>query len=327
MSAARRVPEPAEVSVLVPFLNEVGNLAPLADELTRALEAQPRSWEVLLVDDGSDDGSLELARRLGAGDPRFRVEALPRHMGKSAALAAGQRAARGRRIVTIDADLQDDPAAIPAFLDALDHGHDVVAARREGRKEPLHRRLATAAFNRVMRLLSGAPISDMNAGLKAYRREVLESIRLTRGMHRFLAVVAHARGHSIAEIPVVHRARHSGRTKYGLGRYLETLVCLVVVGFVRRGPDHALLLLVRVGGLLAVAGACLLVAGTAWGAAWPSAVGMLLFASGAQLLTGRIVAEVLAQGRPSPQAPARGPKPGPGGQAARHVEDEERVTA
>jgi len=288
-------PPTAEVSVIVPFWNEGGNLEPLADELRAALEGQHRAWEVLLVDDGSTDGCRDEARAIAGGDDRFRVVALRRHAGKSAALAAGRDRSCGAVLVTIDADLQDPPAAIPAFLDAIDEGHDVVAAWRIGRREPLYRRMASAIFNWMLMLGTGVPIHDMNAGLKAYRRSALESIHLSRGMHRFLAIFAHGRGFDVTELPVEHRPRHSGRTKYGIWRYAETIVGLVTVVVLREGPDAAMRQLVRIAGVVAPVGLVLTIVGGLASSMLALAIGVVMLMVAFQLLIGRMLAEILFQ--------------------------------
>ncbi len=282
-------------SVIVPFWNEAGNLPHLSAALRAALNEQDRTWEVLLVNDGSTDASVEEARAISEADDRFRLISLKKHQGKSAALAAGRDLARGQSIVTIDADLQDPPEMIPVFLDKLDEGVDVVAAVRHQRKESVHRRAATAVFNRTIKWVTGVPLQDMNAGLKAYRRSFIDTIHLSRGMHRFIPVLAHGQGFSVAEVPVQHRERFAGQTKYGLWRYLETVACLGTVMLLRSGAAAALRRLIRLGALLVVIGIGLLIFGWLAGSVAALIGGAIACLLGSQFIIGRLIAEILFQ--------------------------------
>ncbi|WP_419191033.1 glycosyltransferase family 2 protein [Saltatorellus ferox] len=284
-----------DVSIIVPFWNEAGNLLRLSEALREALSGQTRSWEVLLVDDGSTDTSVGDAEGIREADEHFRLVSLKTHLGKSAALAAGRDRARGSFIVTIDADLQDPPDMIPVFLDKLDEGFDVVAAVRNKRQEPMHRRAASAVFNRTMKWATGVPLQDMNAGLKAYRKSVIDTIHLSRGMHRFIPVLAHGLGFSVAEVPVQHGERFAGRTKYGPWRYVETVASLGTVMLLRHGPDAAMHKLTRTAALFGAFGTALILLGWLLGMPAIQVGGVITFLLGTQFLVGRLVAEILLQ--------------------------------
>ena len=216
-----------DISVVVPAYNEAENLAPLLAELETALTATGRSYELVLVDDGSDDGTgaqlLEAARH----DPRIRPVRLAARSGQSAALAAGFLRVRGRVVVTLDADLQNDPADLPAVLAALE-GADVVSGIRQGRQDTWVRLVSSRIANGARRLVLGDRVTDIGCSFKAYRREALEGLPFFTTMHRFLPALCAFRGARVVEVPVHHRARRHGLSKYGvmnrLGRGLADLV-------------------------------------------------------------------------------------------------------
>ena len=205
------------ISVVVPLLNEEHSLETLYDEIARALEPHEHEFEVVFVDDGSTDGSLSVLSRLHDEMTNVVVVHFRRNFGKAAALQAGFLEARGDFIVTIDADLQDDPAEIPKMLAKLDEGFDLVSGWKTRRNDPILRRLFSRVFNWTTGAVSGVHLHDVNCGLKAYRAEVLQGMRLYGELHRFIPVLAAYRGFRIAEIPVNHRpastvARATGRS-------------------------------------------------------------------------------------------------------------------
>jgi glycosyltransferase involved in cell wall biosynthesis len=222
------------LSVVVPVHNEERSVALLYDELRSALEPLDTDWEAVFVDDGSTDGTFGALTRLHAGADNVRVVRLRRNFGKAAALGAGFDQARGETVVTIDGDLQDDPAEIPRLLAKLDEGFDLVSGWKAHRRDPLSRRLLSRIFNRVTSLFSGVRLHDMNCGLKAYRAEVVHGLRLYGELHRFIPVLAHYRGFRIAELPVNHRPREHGRSRYGIERYLRGFLDLLTVSFIGR---------------------------------------------------------------------------------------------
>jgi glycosyltransferase involved in cell wall biosynthesis len=222
------------ISVVVPIHNEERTIALLHDELDSALQGLGHPWEAVLVDDGSTDGSYAALTRLHAAQDNVTVVRLRRNFGKAAALAAGFARARGDMIVTIDADLQDDPAEIPRLLVKLEEGYDLVSGWKARRHDPLRRRVLSRLFNLVAGWISGVRLHDLNCGLKAYRAEVVRGLRLYGELHRFIPVLAHQRGFRIAELPVNHRPRGHGRSRYGIERYLRGFLDLLTVSFIGR---------------------------------------------------------------------------------------------
>jgi len=222
------------ISVVVPVHDEERTVALLYDELQSALEPVGQPWEAVFVDDGSTDGSFAALTRLHSAHGNVRVVRLRRNFGKAAALAAGFASAEGDVVVTIDADLQDDPAEIPRLLAKLDEGFDLVSGWKTHRRDPLSRRIPSKIFNWVTGRVSGLRLHDLNCGLKAYRAEVVKGLRLYGELHRFIPVLAHYRGHRIAELPVNHRPREHGRSRYGVERYLRGFLDLLTVSFIGR---------------------------------------------------------------------------------------------
>jgi glycosyltransferase involved in cell wall biosynthesis len=209
-------PAAPRVSLIIPACNEADNLAPLLEEIVRAMGGQSRSWEVLFVDDGSSDGTLDVLRRLARQCPEARYLAFAANRGQSAALAAGFQEARGAVFVTLDADLQNDPADIPALLDAFDQGWDMVAGRRIGRKDGLIKRLASRVANSVRNRLTHESVTDTGCSLKVMRAAMATRLPVFRGMHRFLPTLMKMQGATVLEAPVRHRPRLSGASKYGI---------------------------------------------------------------------------------------------------------------
>ena len=222
------------ISVVVPVHDEERTVALLFGELQAALDPLPQPWEVVFVDDGSTDASFGALTRLHNEHDNVRVVRLRRNFGKAAALAAGFANAQGEIVVTIDADLQDDPAEIPRLLAKLDEGFDLVSGWKTHRRDPITRRALSRIFNWVTGRLSGLRLHDLNCGLKAYRAEVVQGLRLYGELHRFIPVVAHYHGHRIAELPVNHRPREHGRSRYGVERYLRGFLDLLTVSFIGR---------------------------------------------------------------------------------------------
>ena len=242
------------LSVVVPAYNEAESLPELHRELVAALDALHMSWEVLYVDDGSRDGTDRVIEALCAEDERVRGILLLRNFGKSAALATGFKAVRGEFVCTLDADLQDDPSEIPRLLAKLDEGFDLVTGWKAHRRDPLRRRIPSKIFNWVTGRVSGLRLHDLNCGLKAYRAEVVQGLRLYGELHRFIPVLAHYRGHRIAELPVNHRPREHGRSRYGMERYVRGFLDLLTVSFIGRYRYRPLHLFGGLGLILGAAG-------------------------------------------------------------------------
>jgi glycosyltransferase involved in cell wall biosynthesis len=222
------------ISVVVPVHDEEQSVEPLYEELRASLDPLGRPWEAVFVDDGSTDGSLGALTRLHASAPNVKVVRLRRNFGKAAALAAGFRHADGDVVVTIDADLQDDPAEIPRLLAKLDEGFDLVSGWKVQRRDPLSRRIPSRIFNAVVGRVSGLRLHDLNCGLKAYRAEVVRNLRVYGELHRFLPVLAHDRGYRVAELAVNHRPRGHGKSRYGVERSLRGFLDFLTVWFMGR---------------------------------------------------------------------------------------------
>lgn len=227
------------ISVVIPVLNEQESLPQLYQELTGVLSQLRRAYEIVVVDDGSTDGSVALCRELVAADPQVVLVELRRQFGKATALQAGFEIARGEVVFTMDADLQDDPREIPSFLRALDEQRaDLVSGWKENRKDPLIKRIESKVFNSITSTFTGVALRDFNCGFKAYRREVTKGVNLYGDLYRYIPALAHAKGFRVGEIPVHHRARIHGKSKYSYERILrapfDLLTTLFLVGFRRR---------------------------------------------------------------------------------------------
>ena len=246
------------ISVVVPVHDEDRSVELLYDELASALEPLGRPWEAVFVDDGSTDGSFAALTRLNDRAPNVRVVRLRRNFGKSAALAAGFRHSTGDVVVTIDADLQDDPSEIPRLLAKLDEGFDLVSGWKTQRRDRWSRRLVSKIFNSVVGRASGLKLHDMNCGLKAYRAEVVRSLRIYGELHRFLPVLAHDRGFRVAELPVNHRPREHGRSRYGVERYARGFLDFLTVSFMGRYRHRPLHLFGGLGLVFAAIGTAVL---------------------------------------------------------------------
>ena len=224
-----------DVSIVVPAFEEEGSLPELVRQIRAACEGAGLSFEAWIIDDGSRDGTWSVVEAIHEEDPRFAGVRFRRNYGKSAALDAGFRRARGRYVVTLDADLQDDPAEIPALLAMLDDGYDLVSGWKQTRHDPLSKTIPSRFFNLVTRVVSGIKLHDFNCGLKAYRGEVIRHIRVYGEMHRYIPLLAKWEGYErIGEKAVRHRARQHGRTKFGFERFVRGFLDLVSVAFLIR---------------------------------------------------------------------------------------------
>lgn len=234
---------PSMLSVIIPVLDEAESLPHLVRELDRVAEAQGYALQTIIVDDGSKDGTWPVICQLATDDPRILGIRLRRNFGKAAAFSAGFHAADGERIVTIDGDLQDNPAEIVTLLAKLDEGFDVVSGWKRQRYDPWHKVLPSRIFNWLVSWLMGVHLHDHNCGLKAYRREVMHEIRLYGELHRFVPVLAAAKGFRVGEVVVGHRPRKFGKSKYGVSRLTKGLLDLLTVKFIvgyGQRPQHML---------------------------------------------------------------------------------------
>jgi dolichol-phosphate mannosyltransferase len=227
-----------DISIVIPVYNEAESLAELCQELTEALGRLAQSSEIIFVDDGSSDGSGVMVDELTQSDPRVQVVHFRRNYGQTAALMAGFQHSTGNIIIPMDADGQNDPADIPRLLEKLAEGFDVVSGWRIRRADRLSRRLPSIIANRLISSLLGVRLHDYGCTLKAYRREVIEDVRLYGEMHRFIPIYAAWEGARVTELPVSHRARRQGKSKYGFGRIARVLLDLVMLYFIDRAFDR-----------------------------------------------------------------------------------------
>lgn len=249
-----------DITALVPAYNEAENMKPLLEKLTADLRALGRTYEILVVDDGSTDGTLDALLALRGAIPHLRAVSFRRNYGKSAALSVGFREARGRFIVTMDADLQDDSVEIGPLLRKIDEGYDLVSGWKQKRKDPVMKTIPSKLFNAVTSSMTGVRLHDMNCGLKAYRAEVAKSVTLRGELHRFIPVLAHWNGYRIGEVRTVHHPRLHGKTKFGASRFVNGFLDLLAVMFLTTSSRRPLHLFGRVGIGMALLGAAL----TAW---------------------------------------------------------------
>ncbi len=229
-----------QLSIVIPVFNEEGNLQLLHQQLTKVLTGLARPYEIIFVNDGSSDGSAEILTGLFAQDVAVQVINFRRNFGKTAALTAGFRHSRGDIIITLDADLQDDPAEIPALLARLEEGYDLVAAWRYHRHDPIDKTWPSRLFNWAVAAFTGIRLHDFNCGFKVYRRTVTEQIPFYSDFHRFTPVLAAHQGFRLTEVPVQHHPRHSGSSKYGLRRTGRGLLDFVTVLFLTTYLKHPL---------------------------------------------------------------------------------------
>jgi glycosyltransferase involved in cell wall biosynthesis len=320
---ARRLPLPLEpgtgassqrrrlVSIVVPLLNETATLGALYAETEAALSPSEFEWEMVFVDDGSTDGSYRELVRLHAAYTNVRVVRLRRNFGKAAALAAGFDVAAGEIVVTMDADLQDDPHEIPRLVTKLDEGYDLVTGWKSDRKDPFSRRVVSHVYNGATRLATGVRLHDMNCGLKAYRAEVLEHVQVYGERHRFMPVLAHHHGFAVTEIPVNHRPRANGRSRFGIERYLRSPFDLLTIVFMGRYRYRPLHLFGGVGLILGLVGAVILlyltaikIDGAGIGGRPLLMLGVLLVVVGIQFLSLGLIGEMLTSQHEEKRTPS-----------------------
>lgn len=221
-----------ELSLFLPVLDEEENLRPMHAKIASALDTLGKTAEVIYVDDGSTDGSLSILREIAAEDDRVRVISLRRNYGQTAAMSAGIDAAKGEILIPMDADLQNDPADIARLLDKLNEGYDVVSGWRKNRQDKLiSRKIPSQIANRVISWIGGVKLHDYGCSLKAYRRDVIQDVKLYGEMHRFIPIYASWAGARVTEIPVDHHARTMGKSKYGISRTIKVIFDLMTIKF------------------------------------------------------------------------------------------------
>lgn len=289
-----------ELSFVIPFMNEAPTLRPLFERIAAEVKQRGATFEVIFIDDGSTDDGVKVVEELIAEHPDLKLIELRGNFGKSAALAAGFDEAQGDIVFTLDADLQDDPKEIPRFLEKLDEGYDLVSGFKKKRNDPITKVFPSRVFNWLVRSMTGITLHDVNCGFKAYRRAVLENVRLYGELHRFVPVLAHWKRFKIGEIVVEHHAREHGVSKFGGGRFFRGLVDLMTVTFLlryERRPAHFFGFL---GGLSAFAGVAVCIYLTVlWGMGHAIGhrplliLGVLLIVVGMQILAVGLIAELL----------------------------------
>jgi len=223
----------SSISIIVPVLNEEGSLEIFYREISNALQ-KFLEWEIIFIDDGSDDDSNKIIQRLADNDSRITLIKFFKNFGKADALSEGFKYAAGSIVITIDSDLQDDPAEIPRLIGKIQEGWDVVSGWKKNRKDPASKIIPSKLFNFVTRMLTGIKIHDFNCGLKAYRKKVVKAVEIYGGMHRYIPALAGKKGFSITEIEVNHRPREFGITKYGGNRFFHGFFDLFTMLFTSR---------------------------------------------------------------------------------------------
>lgn len=303
------------ISVVIPVYNEEGNLRELHRQVVTSLEALGLPYEIIIVDDGSRDGTWAVISDLAARDPHVGGLRHRRNFGKARGLATGFAAVHHDLVITMDGDLQDDPAEIARFVEAINQGNDLVSGWKQRRQDPVGKTMPSKLFNATVRNVSGVQLNDFNCGFKAYRVEVTENIRLYGELHRFTPVLANAEGFRIAELPVNHRPRTWGSSKYGWSRLPKGFLDLLTVTFLtqyRQRPMHML----GLPGLIALAVGVLiglwltvdkLVFGAAIGGRPLLLLSVLLVLIGAQFFGLGLLGELLAHGANTPVRPSRVP--------------------
>jgi glycosyltransferase involved in cell wall biosynthesis len=302
-----------DLSVVIPVYNEEDSIEPLYEELHEVLEDLGRSYEVIVIDDGSKDLSFARLSAVHERDPRWRVVRFRRNFGQSAAMAAGFDYASGAVVVTIDADLQNDPHDIPKLLSKLEEGYDIVSGWRKDRKEPFFsRRLPSQTANWIISRVTGVNLHDYGCTLKAYRTEVVksmnESAELMGELHRFIPAIASSIGVIVTEVPVHDRARRFGRSKYGIGRTFRVILDLITISFFLNYSTHPLHVIGGLGLLSMFSGTLLglylaylrLVVGQDIGNRPALLLAVLLVVIGVQLLSMGLVAEMVVRAYRAP---------------------------
>lgn len=295
------------LSIVVPTFNEQDSIAELHADIKKACQARGYSWELIFIDDGSTDDSPQRLSELAKKDEQVRIVTFRRNFGKAAALDAGFQRARGKIIVTADADLQDDPAEIPKFLDLINSGFDVVSGWKQVRHDPLGKTLPSKLFNSVVSRVSGVKLNDFNCGFKAYRAEALKGLRLYGELHRFIPVLVHWRGYRVGEMVVNHRPRKFGHSKYGIERLLKGLFDLMTVMMTTRFSARPLHIFGGAGFIFGAIGTlCLLYLAALWvmglgpiGNRPLLTFGWLFVVVGVQLISMGLLAELIQRQRVS----------------------------
>jgi glycosyltransferase involved in cell wall biosynthesis len=300
-----------DLSVVVPAFNEAESLPELADRVRAVADGRGLLWEMIVIDDGSGDGTWDAVAALHRADGRIRGIRFARNYGKAAALAAGFEAAGGAVIITMDADLQDDPDEIPALMARLDEGWDLVSGWKQDRKDTWLKNNSSKVFNWAAGRMCGLKLHDFNCGLKAYRREVTRRVRLYGDMHRYVPALAHLDGFRVTEMPVKHHRRKHGVTKYGWDRFLNGFLDLLTVYFLYARGTSPLHFFGRIGSLFGGVGGLISLYFLLWWATGHAlrvrpilVLGLVLLVVALQFISLGLIAELMVAGR-EPEASYR----------------------
>jgi len=251
---AERAAPVCDLSVVIPAYNEAESLPELLERIDEVVRGMGRTYEVWVIDDGSRDGTFAAVEAVARRLPQVHAVAFPRNFGKAAALSAGFARTRGRVVITMDADLQDDPAEIPRLVAAIEAGSDLVSGWKQDRQDGFIKNQSSRVFNGITALMIGLRLHDFNCGLKAYRDEVVRTVRVYGEMHRFIPAMAHLDGFRVTELPVRHHRRRHGRTKYGPNRFLNGFLDLLTLLFLNSRATSPLHFFGRIGLLMFVLG-------------------------------------------------------------------------
>jgi glycosyltransferase involved in cell wall biosynthesis len=293
---------PVEISVIVPLYNEEGSIPTLHREITEALRKLGRPYEIIFSNDGSTDGSVAILEELTMTDPSVTVLHLRRNFGKAMALSAGFKEASGRIVITMDADLQDNPVEIPKFVAGIESGYDLISGWKFHRKDPISKTLPSKLFNRVVSGTTGLPLHDFNCGFKAYSRNLVDNLRIYGELHRYIPALAYGEGYRVKEIKIDHRPRKYGKSKYGLERFTRGLLDLLTVLFITRYTRKPLHLFGSIGLVSIFLGMTINVyLSTIWAMGTPIghrpllSLGVLLTVLGVQFVSTGLLGEMLAR--------------------------------
>ncbi|MFO8016899.1 MAG: glycosyltransferase family 2 protein [Candidatus Woesearchaeota archaeon] len=243
-----------DISIVIPVYNEEENVSPLYKELREVLSSLKKSYEIIFVDDGSTDKTKDKVRSISGKDRKVKLVSFRRNRGKSAALMAGFDKSRGGIIFTLDGDLQDNPKEIPKFIERINRGYDLVSGWKFRRHDPITKTLPSRFFNFLTRVLTGVSVHDSNCGFKAYRKEVVNSLRIYGELHRYIPSLTHWMGFRVGEVKVKHRPRKHGKSKYGVTRLMKGFLDLITIKFLNKFAERPLHFFGPIGILLALAG-------------------------------------------------------------------------
>ncbi|MDR1021053.1 MAG: glycosyltransferase family 2 protein [Synergistaceae bacterium] len=242
------------ISFVIPCFNEEDSLKALCEEIIKNISALKHEYEIIFVDDGSTDNSVNVIKHLIADNNSVRLISFRKNLGKSLALQSGFRNCNGDIIITMDADLQDDPCEINKFIEKIEEGYDLVSGWKYERHDPLEKRFPSKIFNKTVSYLSGVRLHDFNCGFKAYRREVTQNVDIYGELHRYIPVLAHRKGFRIAEIKITHNSRQYGKSKFGMERYLRGFFDSITVVFLSKYYDRPMHIFGRLGGGVSLIG-------------------------------------------------------------------------